>query len=532
LRQLDWRFLLPAPPEGGFSHLVLLGASTDLLEHVLAIKLAKHVSQKLREGRMADAIIALNGAGVSLNEISNHLEPSGVVYYEFEQSYPGALLGTPQRLVRSLQRMNLSLTGLYWIRPDFAHCQMYLPLHVPGTLRWYLESSFIADTPAKYLLALVLRAFANWGGRVILPLARYSVITAVAQPLHTFVPSVLAHPMLPARLQLPALQLLLLTLGKDDLNRVVMFPFTADSDEPLAAIKLWRVGKQNAITQREQDTLAQLRTRLNEVTRQSIPEPLGTIEWEQLAVGIESCARGKSLTALSRQCGRSLHEKINDLNLVVNWLTKFNRQVQFSYAPWNDVEIKKWVERPLNEYQRAFGLTQNEDRLFECVRHRLKALRHIPLPMVWMHWGFSEPNLFRNADKIMVIDWEDDGGGPPLYDLLYFLLRWSCSVRKVYGDIAQLKHFHVLFCEPHCNKPVPVAVHQAISSYLTQLSIDQRFLPILQVLLWVERALGAFERRNESNSSEATNREHNEYVGYVSLLADCGEKFFDSSTKT
>ena len=31
LRRVDWRFLLPHPPEGAFRHLVLLGGPRDLL---------------------------------------------------------------------------------------------------------------------------------------------------------------------------------------------------------------------------------------------------------------------------------------------------------------------------------------------------------------------------------------------------------------------------------------------------------------------------------------------------------------------
>jgi hypothetical protein len=149
------------------------------------------------------------------------------------------------------------------------------------------------------------------------------------------------------------------------------------------------------------------------------------------------------------------------------------------------------------------------------------------LPIVWEHYAFDDQNLYRDGDDVYVIDWEGSDAGLPLFDLLYFIVRWSD--RRIGFDTqgwnaASLRGFASLFCERDLpnqirRDPVRVAVDRAIGGYLQGLGIDVRFFPLLLVLMWVKRSLSRGERQIRLGTGNGDMRSGNLYVGYVTLLA-------------
>jgi hypothetical protein len=526
LRYLDWRFLLPNPPAGVFHHLVLLGGSAGLAERIVEIGLARRVSCKTTMERSADAVIILHDAQVPLSNVADCLMPGGVVYLEVDRRLSWSAASSPRRVWRDLQNVGLSSTGTYLASPDFARRQVYLPLDVPGALGWYLRTFFTATTPALRLLGPVLRNLARLGKHPPALLAPCYAMTAIAGPTRDTPPSVLGHPALPPEFRRSDLRPLVLTPGKDDFNRVVMLPFAPDGNQPVGVLKLSRLPDRNILTEEEQIALTAIRTNLDAAMRRTIPQPLGTLRWGQLSVGIESCAPGRLLSTSTGRWGTPLRQKIADLHRAVAWLTELHCQAQIKRSQWGSSELGEWVEKPLAAYEQAFGVTASEQRLFAAVRRRANSLVGIPVPTVLVHWNFSMDHVFRAGHDITVVDWEGVVPGPFLLDLLFFAMRWSYTVRHLHGDDAQLRGFRDLFCDSRRTDSVTTAVYQAITQYMTRLGIDPRFLPFLLVIMCVLRGLGRFNRREGAGEQGENARAGNQYVGYIGVLAEHIEQLF------
>ncbi|MGH7832263.1 MAG: phosphotransferase, partial [Candidatus Binatia bacterium] len=433
---------------------------------------------------------------------------------------------SPSRIRRFMRNLGLSPTGLYWVRPDLINPQAYIPLDIQGTLGWYLRSVFTAPTAAVRLLETGLHILAKFGHHPFAALAPCYALTAVAGPAGDASPSLLGHPALPSELRRSDLHPLVITHGKEDFRRVTVLPFAPDSDGPLAVLKLSRLPVYNDCTENEQAILTRIHASVDETMRRTIPRPLGIIRSGKLAIGVESCAPGRSVANATTRWAVPLRRKIDDLRLGASWLAEFNSRVQIKRSQWADSDLDEWVEKPLGAYEQTFGVTSGEERLFIATRERASSLIGLPLPTVWVHWDFSEENVFRAGRGITVIDWESGAPGPPLLDLLFFTTHWNYSARSLNSDAARLYAFRQLFCNSHRSDPASVAVREAIAEYMARLNIDNRFFPLLLVLVWVVRALGRFPwQPGRSKNARAGNR----FVGYLGALAEDVERLFTST---
>lgn len=527
LRDLDWRFLLPQPADGQFEHLVILGGPRDLADRVVELGLARRVSRQLLAEREADALVILHDAGVSLAAAIHSLRPGGVLYYEAERQLSNSVEFSPDRLRRRLAQSGLTMAGIYWIRPDFVRPQLYLPLDLPQVLTWYTDSIFVATTPARRLLETFTRAISWLQTNSPFSLVRCYAVTAVMGAVPTLAPSMLGDPLFPPELRQPDVRPLLLTAGHDDWNRVIVLPFSARSARPLSVVKFSRLPERNRHTANEQRVLGTIRACLDAKMARTIPEPLGLFCWKSLAVSMESCVPGRLFSAATGRWGMPLRQKLDYLRLAADWLTQFHRQAQIDQLMWSQEANAQWIEEPLTAYAKIFDLTADEEALFAAVRQRSQALIGASLPLVWEHYAFDDQNLYRHGDEVYVIDWEGSDAGLPLFDLLYFIVRWSD--RRIGFDTqdwnaASLRGFASLFCggDPLNlirRDPVRTAVDRAIAAYLQGLGIDVRFFPLLLVLMWVKRSLSRGERQIRLGTQHGDMRSGNLYVGYVTLLA-------------
>lgn len=533
LRRADWRFLLPGPPAQEFQHLVLLGGSPELAERLIEVGLTRRVSCSLPMERLADAVVVLHDApATAFNRAIDCLLPGGVFYCEVNRRQPDSLTRTPGRVYRSLLAKELTPTGLYWTMPDFDHCKRYLPMDVPGAFDWYLETLFVSGTPWHRLLEIGLRLGLGRNSRRFAAFAPCFSVTAIAGTAENLAPSVLAHPALPLQLQNPKLRPLLLTSGQDDGSRVIVLPFAPGAPQPIAVLKVARLANFNTNTAREQVMMAELRSRLSPSLRRTIPQPLGTFCYSRLRVGVESYAAGRSLLVSGLQWPARLERRTEELRLAATWLGDFHQQAQISRLQWNDVEVGRWIERPLAVYTRAFGTTVAEEHLFAAVRRQARALVGASLPIVWQHNDFGPWNIHRAGQALTVIDWEfsdrqQDRFGPVLCDLLYFVTHWSYLARRLSGETAELRGFRELFCGPSVDEVV-TAARVVIAEYITRLDLDRRFLPLLLVYTWIQRALDRYERQKTLGELDENSRSGNRYVQYVSLLAQHIEDFLEA----
>jgi hypothetical protein len=259
---------------------------------------------------------------------------------------------------------------------------------------------------------------------------------------------------------------------------------------------------------------------------QTIPKPLAIFQNRQLLVGIEGYAAGRCLASTSGRWRGSLNQKIDDLRLASEWLGVFHQQAQVSREPWGEHQITSWLEKLLTAYSSAFDATASERSLFSEVRRRATALTGVPFLLVWQHHDFGEWNIFRDGSRINVIDWERAQIGPALSDLFWFVAHWSYTAQNLRNNAERLGCFRELFLDStSCNATV-TAIREVVVKYMNRLEIDRGFWPLLLVVTWVEHALDHVGRYRSVGEDRIDPRDGNEYVQYVSLLAEHTERLF------
>ncbi|HZO96601.1 MAG TPA: hypothetical protein VFB42_04435, partial [Gaiellaceae bacterium] len=426
LLDLDWRFLLPAPPDGRFERLLLLGGPPAVAELAARVGLARAVT--LDPSERGDAVVCLHGAPLSLEQAAARVEPGGVLYYEALRR------GVPRlsRAAASLSGLGLVPCGIYWVHPAFTGARTYFPVEARGAAEWYLGSR-----ARRWVERRVLRLRPDLPARV----ARRFALVAVADPTNRGALPFRADA-LPRPLGRDDLHPLVLVHG-DERSRVVMLPFAADSREPVAVLKLHRRDVPAGESTHEQAALTKLRARLGPELRTTVPEPLGVVRSGAAVASVESFLRGEWLYA---RWGRRLSraELIEDLELTAAWLVAFQRESRLELRRWDSDEIARSLEAPLAAYEQAFGATAAEALLFARLRAQARELLGLPVPIVWQHGDFSSYNVLRSGRAIHVVDWEAAAPALPLDDLLYFVTRWlyrahGVTPERVGDTLAELR---------------------------------------------------------------------------------------------
>lgn len=518
LRRLDWRFLLPPPISGCFGQLVLLGGSAAFAASLLDLGVAEHVSCTLPTATTADALIILHGAHVELADVARCVAPGGVVYWEIDRHTDQAL----HSVARRLRQLGFA-TSTYAVSPRFERAGVYLPLGVPGALRWYLGTQFKAATPALWLMEWALRAASS----AHVPLGRWvpHVALVAVRGARPATPAVLQHLLLPNTLRQPGVQAVLLADGG---NRVTMLPFARDGSQPLAVLKVPKLPSFNGRTMHEQTMLADIWAQARAAVRASIPQPLGVVPYGDVVISAEQYLAGQSLVRLCNDWGMPLRRKIAAMQQAAAWLASFHAQALVQRTAWGVDEIAQWVDEPLGMFARQFGTTPAEARLFAAARQRADELRGSMFPIVWQHRDFNIWNVYRHGAQINVIDWEGCRPGPALSDLLHFLTHWHEAVCALRDDSARAGGVGDLFgARP--DRCVPAAAaQQALEQYMQHLALDRRFVPLLLVYTWVELALRRAEQQRDGGVTPAAARTENNNFVYITGLCQSIDALFEN----
>ena len=538
LRQCDWRFLLPTPAGGMFEHIVLLGAPEGLAEAIVRAGIAARVSERIPEERCADALIILHRSSASVAESAGCLRPEGVVYWEIDRRRPRRWLASVGWGFKRMLSAGFSTTSAYWVQPGFSNPQVYVPLGNVAVLRWYLSNVHAATTMKGRVLELLLRLLSSVGARLRRALVPVFVLTATSSTRKQM-PSILGQSDLRSDFRRSALrpwasgppadlELLLLTGGRDDWNRVVAMPFTPGRLDPHAVLKLSRVAARNVHTEREQKVLGQIRAAVDADLRRTLPEGFGTFSWSGLTVGMESFLPGRLLAATAARRGSSLRRKVADLDLAVGWLIAFHRQTEIRRTAWGQGELATWSSDALDRYEAVFGLTPPEKNLFARTRQRYRDLAGSRLPIVWYHYAFSAWNISRRKNDIGVFDWESAERGPALFDLIYLVYRWNQEQGGASARGGQLEAFRDLFLTLPGARPASRAAQQAIQRYTEALGIDRSCLPLALVSLWARHAIARADRAGSLAPTGLDVRRGNAYVTSLGVLAEDADRLFQS----
>jgi hypothetical protein len=335
-------------------------------------------------------------------------------------------------------------------------------------------------------------------------------------------PALLERADLPGGAMPPGTRTALITSGEDDGSRVVLLPFVPQADAPTVALKASRIEQFNAHTEREQAMLLRLRGRLEPGLRATLPEPLACFPHGRSVVGVESVAPGRAMSVTSGRWGASKAAAMDDLHAAAGWLAAFHLQAGVDRC-WSGDRAAA-VLRRIADYRNRFAPGAEAGRLLAMAGERAVGLAGEPLPIVWLHNDYGPWNIYRHGDRLTVIDWEFGGEderarqGPALTDLIYFVTAWSARVWRLGAEGAEPEALRRLFADAEPRDEIARAARAAVDGYMRSLSIHPRFLPLLLVHTWLERALDRGDRQGPAG--------RNPYVACLAALAPAAERLF------
>jgi hypothetical protein len=532
LRRADWRFLLPAPPGGIFQHLVLLGGPADLGSRLVEVGTAVRVSTNVPLEPSADALVILADAGVLPRDVRRCLAPGAVMYWEIDRRGLQRLAKRPAWITMQLRGCGLERCGTYWVIPDFLDARRYLPLDAAAAVEWFFETRFVASTPARRSLDLLVRTIRGWSERSLEALVPCCGVTAAAASRPFTPPSILADPSLPESLRVSGVRPVMFTSGQDDGSRLVLLPFPQGARAPALVLKRARLPEFAGHTEREQATLTQLRAQLDPELRRTLPEPLGDMGNSAGRAFAETSVPGQMLAASIGRWPAAPNRQVEDLRLAADWLGRFHLATMVRRVRWSAAEIERWIEPALSGFERSLGTRPEERRLFEAIRERAAMLLGEALPIVWVHNDFGPWHIYRLGSEVSVIDWEFGGEsltqrqGLPLCDLAYFAVHWIHLATGLKGDAAELRGFHRLIFGTPGQERRTDAARAALAEYMGRLEIPPGFLPMLIAQTWIDRAREKDERQETLGIPRADRRRDNRFAQYVEILARGTDNLF------
>ncbi|HEX6104362.1 MAG TPA: phosphotransferase [Gemmatimonadales bacterium] len=526
LRAADWRFLLPLPRDRCFEHLVLLGASEGLAARLADLRLARRVSDAIPSEPSADAMVVLHRSPAEPAELVRGLAPGGALYWEVNRRSLRHLGSTPARLCSALLAVGLSPTGVYAVGPSVLRPRVYLPLDAGGALRWYVSTLYnpwtrwlsLAETALKMLTGLDAGRF----GRIAPDLA----LTAAAGP-GPAAPSMLELAIRPAETSHGKLRPLMLTSTHQETlsQRIVVLPFSPRGTQPVAVVKVSKSAALNATIEAERSTLAQVRRLLDPAMQRTIPAPMHLHRVGDLSVSTETYLPGESLQRASYRRGRSLEARLEELRLAAGWLAEFHRQTTSRRCRWDEPELSEYLLGPIERYRRCFGVTGREERLFAAAERYGREVTGAPLAIVLRKPDFFGSNVVRSGDTLSVVDWESSHPGPPLCDLLRFVVPWVDAVSRR-GSGRTLENFRRLFFGSGRGDPLVRGVHAVIAEYMERLAVERSLFPVLLLYTWLERALHHAGKQQLQGDVPRDRRAGNRHVGRVEVLAEHAASLF------
>ena len=518
LRRADWRFLLPAAPEGGFRKLVLLGGGSDLPERLEG--LAGEITEHVEDVRDADAVVIMAEFAGPLAPVLRDTGPGATLYVEVDRRKRGRHGLTPSRLRAVLGRAGLIPTATHWVIPDFARARRHIPLDAPRALEWYLSTLQTAGSLPGRLADASIRLLARAGAARLAACVPCYSMTAVGRGRSPGPVGVLAPLVGPVAM---------LTSGVDDGSRVVLLPFENGGAAPSRVVKVPRLSSFDGHTEREQHTLAEFRSRLPAALRPSLPEPLGLRRWNGRLVAAESYAPGTPVVVSSGRYGASSAPAHEDLRQVVDWLIAFHRATRLPDGTWSAGHAERTAVR-IERCRELLAADSPGQRLLAAAAHAARGLAGRTLPLVPLHNDLGPWNIHRDGARTTVIDWElgDDGApdriGAGPCDLLYFTTHWYLRVRHLRRPAAELRGVRELYGGATHGTQARDAAREEIRRYAEELGVETRFLPMLLVSTFAERALDGDARARRAPAPRAP---ENRYARYLEALAGRTRDWFE-----
>jgi len=384
---------------------------------------------------------------------------------------------------------------------------LYVPLDRSGALRWFLSSVYIASTPLKRIAETMLRWVSGSDASRVGALAPFHATIAVVDSPN------------PSSAEARGSESIAMLVHGG--ARVVQVGFSdRSSGSPQLVTKIPKADSSAQRTRHEHAMVARIREALGEPDSDSLPNPRELLDSPSGPVMVEDFASGTSLARTCGRWGRPNRAKADDLRLATSWLIRLHRQGAISDGQWSDERRLESVDRPLAAFASRFGTTDGEAELFDATRARAADLVGQPLPVVWEHGDFTIWNIFRDADRIRVLDWEHSRAGVPLPDVIRLATHWHEAVRGLETTGSRSEGFAELFTGTG-KHPATKEARSAVLRYEQELDLDPRFRSMFLVMSRVELAVRRFEHQVESGLIvDGDLRAGNAALAYLSALVE------------
>lgn len=539
-RRLDWRFLLPATADGRqVATLRLLCDDPGLADEVTRLGVAATVLVGADDLEPVDAVVALADAWQdrALDRALGTLREGGVVYVEIDRASARGPGRGPAGLRRRLAHRGVASVA-YWRRRQGRHDTLVLPLDVPGAVPWFLRELADGAGRRRRVVRRGLMLLVGRSGRRLGLLARHHAAVGVrvgaTTPAPT-TPAVLmgsahgtapsgahgtassgAHGTAPSGAYGTVLPVVL-ARGEGAWSRVVLLPFGEQDGRPRAVVKVPRSSEHCWATEREQETLAQVRRLLPDDLALTVPAPLGTRTWHGLCVAEETFLAGRplALSPASRDPGTSgTGASGAGLDGAVDWLIAFHRATRTHDLPTSDLADS--LETSLTELARTLGSAPASGGPTTSA-WPVQALRGTGavVPVVWQHGDLTPHNTRWDGRRHTVVDWEAARPGPALADLLYLLLHWRWPGLPTLGaDPGAV--LDALFLTRHGGTAAAAA--RQVRRYCAALDMDEALVGPLLVHLLCSQALDRARRTRDGGQDPAA--DENLYAALLRLVLD------------
>ena len=507
LRRLDWRFLLPVTgwPRG---RIALVGADDDVVDAARRIRFADQVDARLDPSAFGQYdVIAVFGDGEAVDPtvVSGLLAPEGAVWWEVDRRRRGHRLRTPQRLAGDLTRAGLHVVAAYGLRPAPERCELYVPLDRSRALAWYLDAVYAPVSPVQRAGAALLRVTTGLHGPAVAPFVPFHAVIASAAPP----PHLTVGELVDSSLERTAV----ISHGG---SRAILLGFDDDHPAPRVVVKVPTQPAGDARTSHEYAAVRDVRKLPDAAVAAAVPAAIGLLADPPGMV--QAAAPGRSLSRLTALRSRSLADKSHDLQMVGDWLGRLHRwHVDGDRHTWDGSRHESVVER-CEAYATRFGLEPHEQRLFARTVERSEDLLGAPVPTVWEHGDLTVWNVFRDGDRVHVLDWEGARPGLPLADLLRFVTHWHelalrCRTR------AQGAAALAALVTPTTTRRATTAARDVVDGYCASLGLPPELEDVLHVSGWAEIAVRRDDHRREHALAGIGSRDGINAVDYLATLA-------------
>lgn len=520
-RATDWRFLMPPTGEQGLGTVLLAGGTDAIAAAIGQAGPADEVYRERCPTGAANVAVVLRDSDLSPEAVAAMLVPGGVLYWEIARSRWSRLWVTPSAARAALRRAGMTPVEAYWVTSGAVGPSMHLPLSHDGAVRWYFSNHHGPSGRLRRSAGRVLRFLAQGRGRRLEWIVPVFALTARrADPrvdARSYGATALADAEVPTWARPRDARPILLSGGEGPWSRVVLLPFARGADRPAGVIKIARESVYANSLVAEQAVLASTRATTPAPIGLSVPEPLGPVRVLGRSGSAETYRPGASIAVRSTRIHVGQSAQRADLARAADWLIDLHDATASGSVDLgrSGLELGALIDR----FARVFGRDLRKDLRFWRSWDGADQSDHQLVPHVLRHRDFGPWNVLVDTDgQVSVIDWEVAGQGPPLIDLIYFVVHWCWLVAATSSRSADIQLLRRLVMGEGSDWYLE-AGRSVLARHARRLEFGADLVAALFAWTFVEQALDRHDRLAAIADPGAADPSSNRYVQYVAALA-------------